>query len=87
MNREKQMWEAVGQEHGELTQRELFVTLTAMEWADANLYIDWKQVRIQAAIAAMQGLLACSETRGTYESFARDSVEYADALVKELKGE
>ena len=56
-------------------------------WADANPYIDWQQVRIQAAIAAMQGLLACSETRGTYESFARDSVEYADALVKELKGE
>jgi site-specific recombinase XerC len=48
---------------------------------------NWQQVRLQAAIAAMQGLLACSETRGTYESFARDSVGYADALVKELKGE
>jgi hypothetical protein len=49
--------------------------------------VNWQQVHIQAAIAAMQGLLACSETRGTYESFARDSVGYADALVKELKGE
>ena len=56
-------------------------------WADANPYINWQQVRIQAAVAAMQGLLACSETRGTYESFAHDSVGYADALVKELKGE
>ena len=56
-------------------------------WADEHRPVDWQQVRIQAAIAAMQGLLACSEIEGTYESFARDSARYADALVKELKGE
>ena len=34
MTREEEMWEAVEKEHGVLSQRELFVTLTAMEWAD-----------------------------------------------------
>lgn len=36
MDREEQMWKAVEQEHGKLTRRESFVTLTAMEWADNN---------------------------------------------------
>lgn len=34
MTREEEMWEAVEKEHGVLSRRELFVTLTAMEWAD-----------------------------------------------------
>lgn len=36
MKKEEQMWKAVEEEHGELSQREALVTLTAMEWADAN---------------------------------------------------
>lgn len=48
----------------------------------------WQQVRIQAAIAAMQSLRSntgynqCSPVE-----IAKFSVTYADALVKELKGE
>lgn len=36
MTREEQMWEAVTKEHGELSRRESFVTLSAMEWADEH---------------------------------------------------
>jgi hypothetical protein len=31
------MWEAVAQEHGDLSMREALVTLTAMEWADKTM--------------------------------------------------
>lgn len=34
MTREEEMWEAVEKEHGVLSRREAFVTITAMEWAD-----------------------------------------------------
>lgn len=37
MTRDEQMWEAVEQEHGELSRREAFVTLTALEWADKTM--------------------------------------------------
>ena len=71
-----------------------------INWADRHPKdeINWQQVRIQAAIAAMQGILS-NETRHSeaveafsyegaiWESIAIDSAEYADALVKELKGE
>jgi hypothetical protein len=67
-------------------------------WADANPYINWQQVRIQAAIAAMQGITSnpyftqefdrISKTvKQIRERTAIISVEFADALVKELKGE
>lgn len=36
MTREEEMWEAVEKEHGVLSRREAFVTLTAMKWADKN---------------------------------------------------
>ena len=60
--------------------------------------IDWQQVRIQAAIAAMQGILgdyeyvqeincASPDVKSMRASMAKLSVLYADALVKELKGE
>lgn len=60
--------------------------------------VDWQQVRIQAAIAAMQGILAneriCldvdktfSSAEKVYEAQAIIAVYQADALVKELKGE
>lgn len=59
---------------------------------------DWWQVRIQAAIAAMQ-LIQTDETFKRwvqeaveeggvyYEEYPRIAVNIADALVKELKGE
>ena len=37
MERYEQMWEAIEQEHGELSRREAFVTLTALEWADETM--------------------------------------------------
>lgn len=36
MTRKEKMWEAVEKEHGVLSRRESFVTLTAMEWADKH---------------------------------------------------
>ena len=57
-------------------------------WADANPYTNWHQVRIQAAIAAMQGILANQSSIVVRdEVLIRESVSLADALVEELKGE
>lgn len=48
--------------------------------------IDWQQVRIQAAIAAMQTI---ADTLGSIdynkELIAKHAVELADALIEELK--
>ena len=47
---------------------------------------EWQGVRIQAAIAAMQGMLA---NNGLYlkegDTFPNLAVRYADALIEELK--
>ncbi len=68
---------------------------------DFSNTIDWEQVRIQIAIAAMQGMIANPQTfeqlvhdkgykeiRGGDKSqiIAIASVMYADALIEELKG-
>lgn len=45
----------------------------------------WQDVRKRAAIAAMQGLLANTCVEGTLNDFARWSIEYAHALVEQLK--
>ena len=48
----------------------------------------WEQVRIQASIAAMQGICANPANVARNETIlAEVSVNIADALVKELKGE
>ena len=53
-----------------------------------NYTTDWQQVRIQAAIATMQGLLSNEkQVHIKVSEAAYMSVLYADALVKELKGE
>lgn len=68
-------------------------------WADENKPVDWQKVRIQAAIAAMQGMLSndCSVQsvmdmsekvhRLPSDILATMAVSQADALVEELKGE
>ena len=61
-----------------------------INWADRHPKdeINWQQVRIQAAIAAMQGM--CSNEKYNHfiwKDIAKSSVGYADSLVKELKGE
>lgn len=51
--------------------------------------IDWEQVRIEAAISAMQGVLESGKLGMVLETapdtVARQSVRLADALVDELK--
>ena len=50
--------------------------------------VNWEQVRIQAAIAAMQGILSnVSSISVKDEIVIQESAKFADALVKELKGE
>lgn len=44
----------------------------------------WEQRRYEIATSAMQGLLSCGSKKGK-EAVARLSVEYADALINELK--
>lgn len=50
-----------------------------------NVYPDWQQVRIQAAIAAMQGILSNSTNDDVIENYVNVSVKLADALIEELK--
>lgn len=45
---------------------------------------DWNQVRIEAAICAMQGIISTNYD-DTYKALAVHAVGYAEALVKELK--
>lgn len=45
----------------------------------------WENVRIQAAIAIAQGRMASRIIVANKESFAETCVEFADALVEELK--
>ena len=51
--------------------------------------VDWEQVRIDAAISAMQGVLESGKLGMVLEAapdvVARQSVKLADALVEELK--
>lgn len=47
--------------------------------------IDWEQVRIQAAIAAMQGILSNSTNDDTIENYVNVSIKLSDALIEELK--
>lgn len=53
--------------------------------------IDWEQVRINAAISAMQGVLESGKLGMVLEAapevVARQAVRLADALIEELKGE
>ena len=46
----------------------------------------WQDVRERAAIAALNGLLSNPDDQGRIITFAKEAVEYADALVKQLKG-
>ena len=45
----------------------------------------WQDVRERAAIAALSGLLSAPNTVGSCKQFAETAVDYADALIEELK--
>lgn len=47
----------------------------------------WQDVRERAAIAALGGLLADSNVVAEEDKVAKAAVEYADALIKQLKKE
>lgn len=47
--------------------------------------VNWQQVKIQAAMRAMQAHLANSEILDFSDKVAERSVKYANALVEELK--
>ena len=53
--------------------------------------IDWEQVRIDAAISAMQGVLESGKLgmvlEASPDTVAKQAVRLADALVEKLKGE
>ena len=55
-----------------------------------NEMIDWEEVRIDAAISAMQGVLESGKLGMVLEAapevVARQAVKLADALIEELKG-
>ncbi len=45
----------------------------------------WQDVRERAAIAALNGLLSCPYSKGTFASYAKDAINCANALIEELK--
>lgn len=48
--------------------------------------VDWEQVRIQAAISAMQGMYSNKEFDSlSFDRIAQKAVNQADALIAELK--
>ncbi len=56
------------------------------QWGYENPLQDyWQDVRERAAIAAMQGLLTDSNKVGSAKDFAETAVEYANALIEQLK--
>ena len=72
--------------------------MDGVRWADDNRPVDWQQVRIRASIAAMQGITSNPYFTQEFDRISKTveqvreraaiiSVEFADALVKELKGE
>lgn len=58
-------------------------------WADEDSPIDWQQVRIQAAIAAMQGFCANPNyfELNSGATIPEAAIVYSDDLIEKLKGE
>lgn len=55
---------------------------------DYRPYIDWEQIRANAAIAAMQGMYCNGMFNSyNYDRMAKEAVKQADALIEELKKE
>jgi len=49
--------------------------------------INWQDVRVRAAIAALNGLLSDVNHHGNSIDFVRQAINCANELVKQLKGE
>ena len=74
--------EPYGDEYAQIFPDGDFKVYTKQELAFPN-EIDWEQVRIQAAIEFAAQILG--NLGGAPTSVAKDAVDYADALVEELK--
>ena len=58
------------------------------DFFDTPKYIDWQNVRIQAAIACLAQIVGNipSGIQGDYtEAYVEEAINYADELVKQLK--
>lgn len=49
--------------------------------------IDWEQLRYEIAKNALTALLSNRKIGGVYASYSKIAVDYADALIEELKKE
>lgn len=49
----------------------------------SNSIEDWEKIRVQAAIAAMQGILAANDTE--YSLVCQSAVWHADRLIAKLR--
>lgn len=57
------------------------------EGVQTGYYEAYNSLRNQAAIAAMQGLLASPSRTGCFRDYAETAIECADALIEQLKKE
>jgi hypothetical protein len=72
-------------EHGfYVTENLVGYTLSELDF-DNEENEHWQDVRERAAIAAMQGLLSNARKTGSGKEYVEAAIEYADALVEELK--
>lgn len=71
---------------GELSVRERQIAIRSAELYRGRMLSHWKELRENAAIAAMQGILSGTLVED-YETTAENAVGYADALIEELKKE
>lgn len=62
-----------------------FIPDNILEIVDYTPTIDWEQIKIQAAIAAMQGVCANLSHHLDVDTIAKRSIQQADALIEELK--
>ena len=86
MERYEQMWEAIEQEHGELSRREAFVTLTALEWADKTMIEKaCKWITEHIDIPYEGEYIDDSPIASDYVEYLSKRLEYAKAVADAFK--
>ena len=86
MERYEQMWEAIEQEHGELSRREAFVTLTALEWADKTMIEKaCKWITEHIDIPYEGEYIDDSPIASDYVEYFSKRLEYAKAVADDFK--
>lgn len=86
MTREEKMWEAVAQEHGDLSMRDALVTLTAMEWADKTMIEKACQWITEHIDIPYEGeFIDDSPVASDYIEWCKKRLEYAKAIADAFK--